>query len=897
MALFRRKIEPVIVSSEYTTDGILLTIERDQEPVDLPINLTVSEIKSLTNLSQLQLLEDLYFDQFLSKEATGQYTLPYKEIYRLTDDEREFIDLPKDVTPLSIKLTNKSFVGSKDFKLVAELRSTDYVNLHKIGERIGPIIQLPNKDTLLIDETTYEFLHELDQQPESTNKDKIFSYIAKIKKHAEALNIELSEHLKREDYAFIEDVSIDLSRDDTGIEFMPKFDLDNIEGISNDLDFLNQHYTKAKNKRVFVDPNTQETAKKIKQLEPITNENIPAFVENPEAFLPEDIGISLDDLSERVRSLGIRVYKARPFIHANKSDRGWFEYETGYKIEDHEGNEQTVESEEFFADNDQTNFKQLDENTFVKVPEQAASFHTLSEQLKSHSNESPSEKAIPASYIVEIFENIDGVEFNQPIHELRDELKDNQVFETQPPKTFNAILKPFQTDGFVWLKSLYFAGYGGLLADDMGLGKTIQVVAFLSYLKANNKLGPTLLVLPKSLIDNWLNEMQKFSPSLLDNPYVHMGTNRLKDAKLIAEKEIVLTTYQTLVRDQLNMAKVDWQMVICDEAQAIKNPTTAASIVVRALKNKGRIALTGTPVENTLSELWAIVDFVQPGTLGSLKEFKAKYESKYIEEADYSAIQKEIEAKLHLIYKRRTKSHELKNQLPDKNEHKLSINLGKEQRRLYASVLAGVKSKEIVPLQGIMHLKMLSSHPGLIDQSLTNLPVKKVPKLQKTIEILSTIQEKQEKVIIFTEYREMQAILKRAVAETFKIVPNIINGTTNGRQSVVDEFNQKPGFDILILSPKAAGTGLTITGANHVIHYTRWWNPAVENQATDRVYRIGQEKNVEVYYPIIKDTDSGRTVEEVVDQLLSEKKELAENVITPSKNLNIEQEILHQVAN
>jgi len=143
----------------------------------------------------------------------------------------------------------------------------------------------------------------------------------------------------------------------------------------------------------------------------------------------------------------------------------------------------------------------------------------------------------------------------------------------------------------------------------------------------------------------------------------------------------------------------------------------------------------------------------------------------------------------------------------------------------------------------------------------------------------------------------MQAILKRAVAETFKIIPNLINGTTNGRQSVVDEFNQKPGFDILILSPKAAGTGLTITGANHVIHYTRWWNPAVENQATDRVYRIGQEKNVEVYDPIIKDTDSGRTVEEVVDQLLSEKKELSENVITPSKNLNIEQEILHQVVN
>ncbi|WP_077618309.1 DEAD/DEAH box helicase [Bacillus sinesaloumensis] len=190
-----------------------------------------------------------------------------------------------------------------------------------------------------------------------------------------------------------------------------------------------------------------------------------------------------------------------------------------------------------------------------------------------------------------------------------------------------------------------------------------------------------------------------------------------------------------------------------------------------------------------------------------------------------------------------------------------------------------------------MKLKMLSSHPGLLDPTLRNLPSKSI---QKTPDLVANIKGKNEKVLIFTEYREMQNILKGQIIDKFGIVPPIINGMTDRRQQVVDEFNTKPGFDVMILSHKAAGTGLTITSANHVIHYTRWWNPAVENQATDRVYRIGQEKNVTVYFPIVTDEKQslGRTVEEIVDKLLEEKQQLSTNIIVPSQELNIEKMLL-----
>lgn len=403
-----------------------------------------------------------------------------------------------------------------------------------------------------------------------------------------------------------------------------------------------------------------------------------------------------------------------------------------------------------------------------------------------------------------------------------------------------------------------------------------------------------MIVAPKTLIQNWSNELEKFAPALAESVYIHTGSNRSKDLDFIEKSGITITTYQTLVRDQLLLAQVNWQAMICDEAQAIKNPTTSVSKVVKAMKVKFRLAVTGTPVENSLSELWSIIDFVQPGLLGSLSQFKQDF-IKPLETTSESEIEEKLMSRISFIYKRRTKSDELKDQLPAKTIVTKEVTLNPLQHQLYVDTISLVRNKMLDGLQAIQRLKSLSAHPGLINERYLSIAYEELPKLDITLDIIETIKEKGEKVLIFTEFRKMQEILRTCIREKFNLNPQIINGLTKRRMEVVDEFNQKEGFDVLILSPKAAGTGLTITLANHVIHYTRWWNPAVENQATDRVYRIGQEQPVFVYYPIVVDSEgitSNGTVEEIVHKILQEKQELASNIITTSKNVNIEEEIL-----
>ncbi|MYL35844.1 hypothetical protein GLW05_19925 [Pontibacillus yanchengensis] len=892
------KADSVKVHIDTLPHGVHINVTKNQTLLSLPIKLTIKELKQLDNLDQLQLLEDLWYDGKLEEFEEDTYTFSHDLIYELESNERALLGFPKEETPLSISLDNDSFVGSPKFKLKPKYKAEDIPNLHQVGTRLGAFIQLPNKKLILLNKEHYHFLELVDHAPASNDKDQLFPYIAKVKKEAKVLGIPLSEHLERENYEFIESIDLDVHREHETITISPQYQHGDLpEEVLNDEALLSTGYQKHQNSRVFVDQQVKEEAQEIQNIEPIKGEDIPRFVQNPEAFIPEEISFSKEAFGERVKNLGIRVYNAQPYVHAAESDNGWFNFDTGFHVKDDEGNVISTEGNEFFSRDEETSFKQLDEDTFVSVPENAESFKHLADKIKQEAREKPSSNLSQSQYILEIFENIQGVEFNQPLQEVRESLHDKQVFDKQPPQKFLATLHPFQEDGYVWMKSLRFAGYGGLLADDMGLGKTVQVIAYLSYLKEQEQLTPTLLVLPKTLIENWYNEMKKFAPDIAKGCYVHLGSQRLKSTEQIRNYDIVLTTYQTLVRDQLVLGQVDWQMVIGDEAQAIKNPTTGASIVMKALKNKGRIALTGTPVENNLTELWSIVDFVQPGLLGSLNEFKKTYEKPLQkEEDDYDKIQEDIEEKIHFIYKRRTKAGELRDQLPVKYEHKgeMGVQLGKEQNALYRTVIEQVQNKDIAPIDGIRQLKMLCSHPGLIDPSLRDLKAKKVPKLDHTLKKVEEIRQKNEKVLIFTEYREMQAILKLAIINEFSIIPMIINGSTDSRQALVDQFNKMPGFDVMILSPKAAGTGLTITSANHVIHYTRWWNPAVENQATDRVYRIGQEKDVHVYYPIVTGAGQGRTVEEIVDKLLTDKKALAENVIVPSKDLDME-EVLGQV--
>lgn len=894
MKFFRVKKQiDVTINNEFTSNGIEISILKNGSTINIPFNFSIGELKQLDILDELQIIEDLYAAGQLEVGETGKYILSYEQIYKFETEERELLQLPIETTPISVKLENEQFVGGRDFNFIPVISSKDIKNLHLIGERKGAVIKLPSNEVILLEKEFHQFLELVDQEPPRDNVEKLMSHVAEVRKEAINLGVELNSYIQNEDYTFIDELDIELERNDSGIKLVPHYKHEDLDTeILDDLAASKVKYTKHANQRILVKDKVAIASDKVKEQPIIENKDIPKFVQNPTPFYNEDIGISLEDFSDRVKKLNIRVYQAQPFLHANQNERGWFEYESGFKIKDVEGNEILSEHESFFEGNEDE-FKQIDDNTFIEIPDQVKEFQDLTKKMKEETKTQQPNSL--SKYVLEIFENFNQVEYNKPLSMRREELQNERFFDATPPKGFNATLKPFQEDGFKWMKRLRAIGNGGLLADDMGLGKTIQVIAYLLYLKELGNLTPTLIVLPKTLIENWQNEIYKFAPILADSLYIHRNADRLKDSSVIEKFDLVLTTYATLARDQLILGKIDWEMVICDEAQAIKNPSTANSTVIKALKNKGRLALTGTPVENNMTELWSIIDFVQPGLFGSLKDFRSNYEKRLKDEQAYEEVQADLEEKMRFVYLRRTKLGELKGQLPDKFIVKNQVGLGKVQKRLYQQVIDYVKNEEMSGLVAIQRLKMLCSHPGLVDASFRDLSLKEVPKLQKTMELIASVKEKNEKVIIFTEYRQMQSIIKKEIINSFGINALIINGATGHRQGIVDEFNRKPGFDVLILSPKAAGTGLTITGANHVIHYTRWWNPAVENQATDRVYRIGQDKDVQVYYPIVGDDDNNRTVENIIDELLEEKKALADNVIVPSKSIDIENEVFEKL--
>ena len=830
----------------------------------------------------------------------SSYILPYEKVYELPDEIKQLLGIPKE-SKIDVRLQNEGAVGTARFKFILEKDVGEWKNVHLTGQQFGPISVLADGTEILINQSLYEFEKNLKNMPDPKNSDLIFPFIAQVIQEANSLNIPMNDYLSKQQYLFIDQMEVDVAASSNldELRVLPKYKAkgtiaDEILTEMSEKSAL--FYSTSDGQKVFVDRDIHGEAKLITELPPIKGTDIPRFIDNPETFLPEIKGIDLSLFSERVRSLGIKVYKAQPFIHANETERGWFELNVGFSSVDEEGEVQDVlqndEIQKLISDAKDKGESYVQWNgSWMKIPDDAEDFIRATENQELTKGKEVDFSKLP--YILEIYENINRLEFNQPLLEAQQRFEQMGIMETTPPSTFLAHLKPFQIEGFVWMKLLYLKRLGGLLADDMGLGKTVQVISFLSYLHEIKELTPTLIIAPKTLIENWYQELQKFAPMLVESVYIHQGPKRSKDPQRMGNTGITLTTYQTLVKDQLIFAQVDWQAIICDEAQAIKNPTTSASKVVKALKSNFRLGMTGTPVENGLSELWSILDYVQPGILGSLSKFKQEFITP-IETQSNGEIERKLISRISYIYKRRTKSEELKGQIPDKNLQTYKVDMSTLQKKLYEEVISLVQKKMMTGLQAIQKLKALSAHPALINDVYQDLPPEQVPKLKTTLDLIEGIRKKDEKVLIFTEYRKMQDILKRCIREQFNINPQIINGMTSRRMEVVDDFNKSDGFNVLILSPKAAGTGLTITSANHVIHYTRWWNPAVENQATDRVYRIGQEKPVFVYYPIVTDSigiTSNGTVEEIVHRILQEKQELASNVITTSKKTNIEEEI------
>ena len=461
------------------------------------------------------------------------------------------------------------------------------------------------------------------------------------------------------------------------------------------------------------------------------------------------------------------------------------------------------------------------------------------------------------------------------------------------PEGLNAQLRPYQTRGYSWMYRNSRIGFGSIIADDMGLGKTLQVIAVLLKFKeekALNKKNRALVIVPTGLLTNWQAEIAKFAPSL--SSHIHHGTSRnLKDF----DADVLLTTYGVLRSDAELLKKEKWQVMIIDEAQNIKNHDTAQSKAVKSIGARLRIAMSGTPVENRLSEFWSIMDFANKGYLGNIKSFKEDYAQPIQVFNDEHAVKRFRKVTAPFMMRRMKSDKSIISDLPDKIEQNQFAVLTRQQATLYEKTLQiamdeieGVSSSDSqslfkrqgLVLQMILALKQICNHPtqflknGKFDASLSG-------KIELLFELLDSIAESGEKVLIFTQFREMGELLERFITERFGEKPMFYHGGCNvsQRQEMVERFQTNRADKIFLLSLKAAGTGLNLTAASHVIHYDLWWNPAVEKQATDRAYRIGQKKNVMVHRFITKNT-----FEERIDDMIQAKKHLADMTVATGES-------------
>ena len=458
-------------------------------------------------------------------------------------------------------------------------------------------------------------------------------------------------------------------------------------------------------------------------------------------------------------------------------------------------------------------------------------------------------------------------------------------------------LRPYQVKGADWLSFMTSLGLGACLADDMGLGKTIQVLTLLTQVKAAGVGGPSLLVLPASLLGNWRAEAEKFAPQLKLR-FLHRamddGRNLARLArnpqKELADCDLAVTTYAMLTRQNF-LAEVDWNLVIADEAQAIKNPGTRQAKALKAIKARGRLALTGTPVENRLGDLWSLFDFLNPGLLGTSKDF-AKYTGQLAKsdgEAAYAPLKRLIGP---YILRRLKTDRRVISDLPDKVESVSFCPLSKKQIALYQKTVDnladhldasdGIARRGLI-LQTILRLKQICNHPDQMSGA-GSYAARDSGKFERLGEICAELAERQERVLIFTQFKEIIEPLADMLRGIFGRAGLSLHGATRTaeRQKLVDQFQRDGGPPFFLLSLKAGGTGLNLTAAARVIHFDRWWNPAVENQATDRAFRIGQKRNVMVH----KFVCSG-TIEEKIHKIIEEKSKLAESVVSGNGQIDL----------
>jgi SNF2 family DNA or RNA helicase/HJR/Mrr/RecB family endonuclease len=901
------------------TDKFTFPIQPLEERID---DLNIAEFTH-ASLDVVLTLRSLV-ENGLAERSVNSINISFGQAILLDHYDRMVLGFPGDY-PYLIHVFAHGVPASSEFSL--GVRLVDFYpngNFLK-AEILGPLVRTEFGDYFL-NEVQFNLLRTVENfnvQTKELEFEEKLKALAKLTSYAEFDFIIVDDSILQLNVVTVERIEADLFVDEQNTPNVVPM----VPGIDNES--LSKQFTK-RPKAVINVRNTDGTSKRVVldkgQLEALKQLNIAVqsqtLEENEDLILSdfEDV-IDLTNFSARVREYGHYKPKFYPFISPYKSQ--WI---PGYEVKDKvdgvkrvhfKSSEELMELKELVELAEGAGQKSLVYKGDKLETNFAKELIQIAERQLRIPDSDPEKFGELSSKVLIIKENAELLEYEETTGAA-----DTLIHEFYEVDNLDSSikLKAHQIEGVSWLQSLFKSGFrGGLLADDMGLGKTLQILYFIEWVAKhtdNNK--PSLIVAPVSLLENWEREYNRFfNPSTLEVLTISgiEGMSRHYSANLVQrlqQKRILLTSYETLRINQLNIAALDLAVVVLDEAQKVKTPGTLVTNAVKALKADFKIAATGTPVENTFLDLWCIMDFALPGLLGDAREFARRYQNP-LKSADTNLeeLGNEIRKRIGVFIKRRLKV-DVATELPSKIEHVVHREMPEIQFNRYWSVVKSLKDDQedgnsgSKILQALSTLRDISDHPYLVDSQITMYSVdqliKASAKLQTTIEELEKIRLRGEKVIVFADRKETQRMLQKVVTEYFNIPsPSIVNGDTPAgsiskrsqrltRQQTIDLFQSKPGFNVIIMSPIAAGIGLNIVSANHVIHYSRHWNPAKEDQATDRAYRIGQEKEVFVYYPLAVfprhadlDKEGVRSFDMILDELLKRKKTLATHTLWPSE--------------
>lgn len=772
-------------------------------------------------------------------------------------------------------------------------------------------------------------------------------YVALIKENAKKIDARLDPFLEKIDVVAPDYLSISVEEDTDGTYYASPVILNadgSPYGEKDASEFGRKFKNGSKAQRSYMgkdrtyyvfDQEQQDGLQQIKEARKLTKEQAKTLVLSPQSvFTGAPFRFDRGEYSDRVIEYGAFISKKYPYL--NGIEGGWLPEEGSVGREDFDGIDELDEPE--VTEENVAILKELIENAFAKnkssISYQGKTYKLTSAFIEkvmgkddvtdstggSADGEKPKEDR--GNLISE--ENAESVGYEQANEQRRQKRREARFQKLGADLSMEQVLSGFKDDvvpfsyqkeGIRWMAQNWKAGYQGvLLADDMGLGKTMQVLGLISGVKnayGEKDMNSVLVVAPVSLLANWESEFIHFVKEGVFEEIVPLYGNSFRDFKRghdlrldfspVAKNRIVLTSYETLRNYDISFGCIDWSFMVLDEAQKIKNPVTLITNAVKSMKYDFAIAITGTPVENAWVDLWSIMDFVEPGRLRDLKNFCNTYQNQLKklqgDMAGQEALGKKLEQELQPIFLRRQKTDYLEG-LPHKEVIPKPVLMPPVQREAYEKIIAVAKKRKKKDiLQVIAMLRDTSLCPYLTsyaDSTFENMSVDAFfnmsARLKATFQALVNIKARKEKVLIFVTSRKMQRILKRFLEKAFGIsIQPPINGELIGlkRQQIVDAFNQKEEFAILILSAEAGGVGFNITAANHVIHLSRCWNPAKEDQATDRVYRIGQEKEVYVYLPIAQ-YEGGDSFDVKLDQLLQYKRSLSQSVIFPTADTEVD---------